>query len=81
MQSGSCHLLGTQTSSQCLSTEGLDRASDSLGLAPNVDLDWEEGYPSIFVGNTCSLLQRGVEGEYDKNILHEICKELIKILF
>lgn len=25
-------------------------------------------------------LQRGVEGEYDKNILHEICKELIKIL-
>jgi hypothetical protein len=68
LQSCSCHLLRAQTSSQGLSTEGLDRASHSLCLSPNIDLDWEEGYPSIFIGNTYSLLQR-IKKEEEENEL------------
>lgn len=58
LQGCSCDRLRAQTPSQGLSTEGLDGASDSLCLPRNIDLDWEERYPSVFVGNAYSFSQR-----------------------
>jgi hypothetical protein len=31
-------------------------------------LDWEEGYPSIFIGNTYSLLQRSKKEEEENEL-------------